>query len=69
MSLGYTLMFPFCDVSYSTIEDFDYAPNTSCGIVESNGQLDSMWLFFNTNIWYLHSQLPTHELKIEFFNV
>jgi hypothetical protein len=62
-------MFPFCDVSYSTIEDFDCVPNTSCGILESDGWLDSMWLFLNTKIWYVDSQLPTHELDFEFSNV
>jgi hypothetical protein len=35
-------MIPFCDVSYNAIEDFDYVLNTSCGILESNGQLDNM---------------------------
>ncbi len=47
-------MFPFCDVSYSTIEDFDYVPNTSCEILESDGWLTNMWLSPNTKIWYLH---------------
>jgi len=62
-------MFPFCDVSYNTIEDFDYKLNTSCGILESNGRSDSMWLSPNTKIWYLDSQHPTHELEFEFSNV
>jgi hypothetical protein len=62
-------MFPFCDVSYSTIEDFDYVPNTSCEILEFDGWLNNMWLSPNTKIWYLESQLPTHELEFEFSNV
>lgn len=30
--------FHFVMFFYSTIEDFDYVPNTSCGILESNGR-------------------------------
>lgn len=35
----------------------------------SGGRLDSMWLSPNRKIWHLDSQLPTHQLEFEFFNV
>ncbi len=56
---GCTFMFPSCDVSYRSIEDFDHIPSASSKILEFDGRLDRMWLFPNTRKWYLDSQFPS----------
>lgn len=56
---GCTFMFPSCDVSYSSIEDFDHIHSASSKILEFDGRLDRMWLFPNTRKWYLDSEFPT----------
>jgi hypothetical protein len=35
------------------LEDFDYVPDASSRILESNASLDNMCLFPNTRVWYL----------------
>jgi len=54
------------DLSYKSIEDFDYIHGTSSEIPESDERLDNMWLSLNTRKWYLDSQLPTQELGLAF---
>jgi hypothetical protein len=56
-------MFPFCDVSYNTMNILIMYLTLLVKFFESNGQLNSVWLSPNTKIWYLDSQLPTHELE------
>jgi hypothetical protein len=52
-------MFPSCDVSYRSIEKFDYIPSASFKILGFDVRLDCMWLFPNTRKWYLESQFLT----------
>lgn len=51
------------------LEDFDYVPNASSRILESNVRLDSMCLSPNARKWYLDFQLPTQELGLGFLIV
>jgi hypothetical protein len=42
----YKLVFPSHDLSYKSIEDFNYALGLSSRNVELNGKVDNMWLAF-----------------------
>ncbi len=56
-------------ISLMKLEDFDYVPDASSRILESNAMLDSICLSPNTRKWYLNFQLPTQELGLEFLIV